>query len=68
MKALEFETKLRPDHTLVVPSKTAEQIATGETMRVLLLVPEETPADEWTHLTTEQFLDGYAESDSIYDL
>jgi hypothetical protein len=40
-------------------------------VRVIVLIPEDTPdaneQEDWSRLTTEQFLNGYSASDAIYD-
>jgi hypothetical protein len=40
-------------------------------VRVIVLIPEDTPdqdeQEDWSHLTTEQFLKGYSASDAISD-
>jgi hypothetical protein len=66
MKALEFETTLTTDSKLTVPADLAVQIPKAEAVRVIVLLPDGSDAD-WQHLTAEQFLAGYSDSDSIYD-
>jgi hypothetical protein len=65
MKALEFLTTLNPDSTITVPKEIAVQISQEPKIRVLVLIQED--QDQWAQLTTEQFGQGYAESDQIYD-
>ena len=67
MKVLEFQTQLNPDHTLSVPPGVAREIQSGESVRVVLLVPDAAEDQSWAALTTEQFLHGYSEGDAIYD-
>jgi hypothetical protein len=67
MKALEFEARLNPDHTLTVPAELAAQLPGGAPVRVLLLVPAADEEQEWKRLAAEQFFKGYAEGDAIYD-
>ena len=67
MKALMFEAQVNPDQTLPLPSSVAEQLPSGQAVRVLLLVPESTEDAEWEHMASSEFLKGYAESDAIYD-
>lgn len=67
MKAIEFEGSLNPDSTLTVPAQVAQLLPHDQPMRVLLLIPEGGEAQEWERLAAEQFLQGYAESDAVYD-
>jgi hypothetical protein len=67
MKALEFVAHLDPDRTLRVPAEVAAQIHEEQSVRVILLVPEIDEDREWNALAAEQFLNGYADSDAIYD-
>jgi hypothetical protein len=68
MKALEFQATLNADHTLTVPPLIADQVAPDSPLRIILLFPEEKSQDvDWNRLAAEQFLKGYAQSDSIYD-
>ncbi len=67
MKALEFRASVNPDNTLTVPSEIAAQVPPGLAVRVLMLLPEAEDNKEWAELTAEQFLQGYSESDRIYD-
>ncbi len=66
MKALEFETAVAADQTLVLPQEAAAEVRPGMTLRVLLLIPDR-PKNDWYQMSAEQFLSGYAESDAIYD-
>jgi hypothetical protein len=67
MKAVAFDSELRPDDTLNVPAGVLKQIPRGQLLRVLVLVPEEGEAQTWEQLAAEEFGMGYAESDAIYD-
>ncbi len=68
MKALEFQATLNADHTLTVPPLIADQLSSDSPMRIIVLFPEGAAEDaDWNHLAAEQFLKGYAQSDSIYD-
>ncbi|MBI1929494.1 hypothetical protein HYR99_35270 [Candidatus Poribacteria bacterium] len=67
MKILEFQVHINPDHTVKVPPEIAAQIQQEQPIQVLFLIPESTEDQDWAHLTAEQFLKGYAESDAIYD-
>ena len=67
MKAVEFQSELRPDRTLSVPASVSQQIPLGQTVRVLLLVPENLEDQAWEQLTAAEFGMGYDDSDAIYD-
>ena len=72
MKAVEFETLLKSDGSLEVPTELAGQIPKDRRIQVIVLFPESSDRDEaaeaaWQRVTQEQFLQGYAEGDSIYD-
>jgi hypothetical protein len=67
MKAIEFQTRVNQDQTLTVPPDVAFLLPKGETVRVLVLLKESDEDTDWRSLTMEQFLEGYAESDAIYD-
>ncbi len=67
MKILEFPTYITPDNTVRLPPEVAAQIQQEAPVRVVLIFPEEVDDQDWVHLTTEQFMKGYAESDAIYD-
>jgi hypothetical protein len=51
---------------LRVPPEFAAQLPADGSVRVLLLIAEDGD-QEWARLTTEQFGQGYAEGDAIYD-
>ncbi len=67
MKALEFEAQVNSDRTLPIPSSIAAEFPIGQTVRVLVLLPDANEDADWKRLATEQFLKGYADSDAIYD-
>lgn len=67
MKALEFQSQMNPDATLSVPLEVARQLPAGEPFRVLLLMTEDAEAGEWEGLAAQEFLQGYTESDAVYD-
>lgn len=67
MKAVAFETQVHPDQTLPIPSSVAAELPTGQTVRVLVLLPDSSEDADWERLTAEQFLKGYADGDAIYD-
>jgi hypothetical protein len=63
---LEFESRPNEDGTLPIPPGIADQLKGVESVRVFVVLPSSGDA-EWTALTREQFLKGYAASDAIYD-
>ena len=70
MKAYEIPVKVTPEGKVELPDALLASLPRNQTIRVIILVPE--PADQeenaaWSHLTTERFLAGYSEIDSIYD-
>lgn len=67
IKALEFQSHINADSTLSVPPEVARQVAAERPIRVVLLIGEDTDAPDWERLAAEEFLQGYAESDAIYD-
>ena len=67
MKTLEFDAQVGADATLKVPETLAAQIDAGQPVHVVLLFAESGDETDWKRLAAEQFLNGYAPSDSIYD-
>jgi hypothetical protein len=67
MKTLEFRARLDKDRTLKIPPEVAAQVPQQQAIRVILLVPEAAEDRDWTDLSLEQFVKGYAPSDAIYD-
>jgi hypothetical protein len=67
MKAIEFQSQLNSDQTLTIPASVRGAVPVGQTVRVLILVPEGEPAQEWETLAAEEFGQGYADTDAIYD-
>ena len=70
MRVYEFPAKISPDGNVELPGPLVEQLADKETVRVIIIVDDQTNAEEdavWSHLAAEQFLKGYANVDAIYD-
>lgn len=67
MKAIEFHSHLSSDQTLTIPASVRDALPIGQTVRVLILVPEGEPDREWEALAAEEFGRGYADADAIYD-
>jgi hypothetical protein len=63
---LEFESRPNEDGTLPIPPKIADQLKGIESVHVFVVLPS-SDDDEWSALTREQFLRGYAVGDAIYD-
>ena len=67
MKAVEFQSQLNPDQTLTVLASAMGAIPIGRSVRVLVLIAETDTDLEWERLTAEDFGQGYAETDAVYD-
>ena len=67
MKAVEFQSQLNPDQTLTVPASVVGDIPIGQMVRVLVLLAENDTDPEWEQLTAEEFGQGYADTDAVYD-
>jgi hypothetical protein len=67
MKAVEFQSELRSDHTLSVPTGVFDRIPAGRTLRVLVLVPEDAEDQAWEELAAADFGSDYSDGDAIYD-
>jgi hypothetical protein len=72
MEALEFVTKIK-DRQIVVPERIQSALDSNKDkeIRVIVLIEEDTAEEENESFiqknVQEQFLKGYADSDSIYD-
>jgi hypothetical protein len=67
MKAVEFRSQRNPDQTLTISTSVLDAIPIGQTVRVLILLPENDADAEWEQEAAEEFGRGYAETDAIYD-
>ena len=68
MQAVEFISEISGQGKLSVPPQLAENLPHATRMRVIVLFPSnETNDPDWSRLTAEQFLNGYAPGDAIYD-
>ena len=68
MQAVEFISEITEQGKLSVPPQLAENLPHATKMRVIVLFPsDETNDTDWSRLTAEQFLNGYAPGDAIYD-
>lgn len=73
MEALEFVTKIQ-DNQILVPERIRTELETSKnkSIRVIVLIEEDTENDfrfdsDIKQTLQNQFLKGYADSDSIYD-
>lgn len=68
MKAIEFKTKI-VDNQIQIPNKIQPELKTKNDVRVIVLVEDSDIYDGFVFRETasKQFLQGYADSDSIYD-
>ena len=70
MKAYEIPIKVTAEGKIELPDALLSLLPCEQVVRVIILVPESTDAEEqavWSRLTAEQFFAGYSEADSIYD-
>ncbi len=67
MKAVEFQSQVNSDQTLTIPASAMDAVPIGQTVRVLILVPENDDDREWEQLTAREFGRGYADTDALYD-
>jgi hypothetical protein len=69
MQAVEFISEVTKDGEVRIPSALAATVPQATKVRVILLFPDEKSGEEadWSRLTAQQFLDGYAPEDAIYD-
>lgn len=70
MRALEFKSKIK-DNQIFIPAKIQSQLISNQDkdVRVIVLMDDSDLYDEliFQQSTKNQFLKGYADSDSIYD-
>jgi hypothetical protein len=50
MKALEFQAQLNSDGSLAIPASLLSTVLVGQTVRVIVLVPENEVDQEWEQL------------------
>jgi len=67
MKAVEFQSQVNSDQTLTIPRSVMDAVPIGQTVRVLILFPENDNDREWEQLAAEEFGRGYADTDALYD-
>jgi hypothetical protein len=70
MRALEFKTKIK-NNQIQIPAGIQSELKTNKdkNIRVIVLLDDSDCYDDFVfqEATSEQFLKGYADSDSIYD-
>ena len=68
MQAVEFMSEVNERGELPLPRDLARTLPHTQKVRVILLFPSGDPQEaDWSRLTAEQFLTGYAPGDAIYD-
>ena len=70
MPAWQFQTHLNPNQTVTIPPEIVAQLRPDETVQVVLKTTKGNEDDEdkdWQQFAAEQFLNGYATGDDIYD-
>ena len=71
MRAIEFKSKIR-DNRILIPRKVRQELISQQdrNVRIVVFVKDSDVYDEkvYRQMTKVQFLKGYADSDSIYDL
>ena len=67
MKKFEFQARVNDDETVNIPADIAAQIERNSPVCVVMLIPDQGEDGQWADFTAEQFLQGYADSDAIYD-
>jgi len=71
MRAIEFKSKIRENKILIPRKIQSELIAVcDKNIRIVIFVEDSDVYDETAYrkMTKSQFLKGYADSDSVYDL
>jgi hypothetical protein len=66
MPSWQFQTHINPNLTVSIPPEVASQLLPDSEVQIVLTTPSGDDA-AWERLTMEQFLEGYAPGDAIYD-
>jgi hypothetical protein len=70
MKALEFKSKIK-NNQIQIPIKVQSELKSNKDkdVRVIVLLDDSDNYDDFVFqdLTSDQFFNGYSESDSVYD-
>ena len=69
MQVYEVPIDITPEGKLELPEALMDRVIRGQSVRLIALFDESDTdgRDDWARLTAEQFLAGYADTDSIYD-
>ena len=71
MRAIEFKSKIR-DNRILIPRRLRQALITEQdkNVRIVVFVKDSDVYDEkaYRQMTKAQFLKGYTDSDTIYDL
>ncbi|MDR3568760.1 MAG: hypothetical protein P4L43_12100 [Syntrophobacteraceae bacterium] len=65
MKAYEYFAEILPDGRLSLPDDLRQTLKPDAKVRVMLLLEDDDSM--WEKFTTSEFMEGYAEKDSMYD-
>lgn len=68
MRALEFKSKIK-NNRILIPNKLLSELKTDKDIKVIVLFDDMDKSDDlaFKQASAEQFLNGYADSDAIYD-
>ncbi len=70
MRAIEFNSKIK-DNQIAIPAKLQSELTSknDKDVRVIVLIDDSETTEEYIYrqAARSQFLNGYADSDSIYD-
>jgi hypothetical protein len=67
MASWQFDSHLNHNQTVSIPPEVASQLTPDTPVHVVLITGVESEDADWDRLTAEQFLQGYASGDEIYD-
>ena len=67
MATWQFQTHLNPNQTVTIPPEVANQLSPEMPIQVVLTTGECSEDSDWQRLDSEQFVQGYAPGDDIYD-
>ena len=70
MRAVEFKSKIK-DNRIIIPRRVMQELVAEQdkSVRIVLFLKDSDVYDEkaYRQMTKTQFLNGYADSDAIYD-